>query len=114
MFKLTRLWNLFLCDEQYTLRDIPPEKRDFNNHLTDDNKLVALFDKSAKYLLIESYGLDCFHEDDDGLHFEVGYTNRNYMISWLLSFGDKVRVLEPLEIADEITAITKNILSSYL
>ncbi|MCL2409024.1 MAG: YafY family transcriptional regulator [Oscillospiraceae bacterium] len=113
MFKLNRLWNLSSCDEQYVPRDIPPEKRDFNSHLTDDIRLAALFDKSEKYQLIETYGLDCYCETAEGLYFEVGFTNRNYMIGWLLGFGDKVKVLEPLDIADEIQSIAKNILSRY-
>ena len=113
MFKLNRLWNLLPCDEQFAVREIPPQKRDFSSQLTDDHKLVALFDKSAKYLLIEAYGLDCFHETAEGLHFEVGFTNRNYMISWLLSFGDKIKVLEPQDIADEIQTIARNILVRY-
>ena len=113
MFKLNRLWNLSICDEQFALRKIPAEKRDFNNHFTDDIKLVALFDKSAKYQLIEAYGLDCFHEADEGLYFEFSFTNHNYITSWLLSFGDKVRVLEPTDIATEIQSIAKKILSIY-
>jgi len=114
MFKLNRLWNLSVCDERFAMRDIPPKKREFNDHFRDKNKLVALFDKSMKYLLIETYGLDCFNETDDGLHFEIGYTNQNYMVSWLLSFGDKVKVLEPLLVANEVQSIAKNILSRYL
>ena len=62
MFKLLRLWNLSLCEETYTPRDIPPERRDFNARFTDDIKLVAVFDKSERYKLIESYGLRiCSH-----------------------------------------------------
>ncbi|MCL2376325.1 MAG: YafY family transcriptional regulator [Defluviitaleaceae bacterium] len=114
MFKLTRLWNLSLRDEAYALRDIPPEKRNFNSHLTDDTKLIALFDKSVRYQLIDAYGLDCYNEADEGLYLTIGFTNRSYMIGWLLSFGDKVKVLEPADIANNIQAIAKNILSLYL
>jgi len=114
MFKLQRLWNLSVCNESFTMRDIPPEKRDFNWQLSDDKKLIALFDKSVKYLLIESYGLKSFRETDDGLYFEVGYTNQSYIIGWLLSFGDNVKVLEPVELAAEIQATAKNIYSRYL
>jgi predicted DNA-binding transcriptional regulator YafY len=114
MFKLNRLWNLSISDERFIVREIPLEKRDFSGQLTDENKLVALFDKTAKYLLIEAYGLDCYHETDEGLHFEIGYSNRGYMVSWLLSFGDKVKVVEPSDIADEIQKNAKNILSLYL
>jgi len=113
MFKLNRLWDILLCDQQFTLREIPLEKRDFHSHLSDDMKLVALFDKSAKYQLIEAYGLDSYTETAEGLWFEFGFTNRNYLIGWLLSFGAKVKVTEPVDIADEIRAISKNILALY-
>ena len=114
MFKLNRLWSLALCDKRFIMRDIPPEKRDFNRHLSDDTELIALFDKSVRYQLIETYGLDSFYEVDEGLYFNVGYTNRSYMLSWLLGFGDKVKVLKPPDIAADIQAIATNILSRYL
>jgi len=113
MFKLNRLWNPTRSEVHFTLRDIPPERRDFNHQLTDDRYLAALFDKSAKYLLIEAYGQDCYYEAEEGLYFEIGFTNRSYILSWLLSFGDKVKVLEPEDIVSEIQSIAKNILSAY-
>jgi len=113
LFKLNRLWNLSATTKKFSTRSIPPEKRDFSRQLTDENKLAALFDKSAKYLLIEAYGPDCYREIDEGLYFEIGYTNKSYIISWLLSFGDKVKVLEPVHIINEIQTIAKNISSHY-
>ena len=113
MFKLNRLWDLTTTDEHFALREIPPDKREFGSFLADENKLSALFDESVKYLLIEAYGLNCFHEADEGLYFEVGYTNRSYMISWLLGFGNKVTVLEPQDMADEIQNIAQGILTRY-
>ena len=113
MFKLTRLWGLTICDEQYSLRDIPSDKRNFNNYFTQDIKLVAVFDKSVKYQLIETYGLDCYTETNEGLYFEMGFTNKNYMMGWLLAFGDKVKVYEPHDVVTELKSIAKNILSLY-
>ena len=113
MFKLNRLWNLSQCDTTFTMRKTPTEKQDYHRHFTDDIKLIAIFDKSVKYQLIESYGLDSFYEDDEGLHFEFSYTNRSYTISWLLGFGDKVKVIEPPDLAEEIQATAKNILARY-
>lgn len=113
MFKLNRLWNLTVGNEQFLVRGIPPEKCDWDGRLTDDKKLTALFDKTAKHLLIEAYGMDCFHETEEGLYFEAGYTNRNHMLAWLLGFGDKVKVLWPTDIAGEIKEIAKNILALY-
>ena len=114
MFKLNRLWNLSASGKRFAVRDIPPEKREWGNHFTDDIRLVALFDKSVKYQLIEAYGLDCFRETADGLYFEFGLSTRSFAVSWLLSFGAKVKVLEPACIADEIQAAAKNILSRHL
>lgn len=114
MFKLARLWGLKECDESYIQREIPPESRNFNNYFTDENKLVALFDASVKYQLIEEYGLDCFTETSEGrLRLEILYTNRNYIISWLLSFGDKAKVIEPADLGEEIMAIAEEMIHNY-
>ena len=114
MFKLARLWNLQLCEETYTQREIPPKRRDFNAHLPDDKKLVAVFESSVKYQLIETYGLNCFTETGDGkLRLEIGYTNRDYTISWLLGFGNRAKVIEPMDMADEIKRIAENIIQNY-
>ena len=113
MFKLMRLWDLTVSDERFTPREIPDEKRDFNSQFTDDIKLVAVFDFSERYKLIESYGLHCYSETPDGLRLEIGFTNRDYIFSWLLSFGEKVKVLEPPSIAQDIQAAAKNILVRY-
>lgn len=114
MFKLTRLWKLQLCRETYILREIPSEKREFASCFQDDKKLVALFDPSAKYKLIESYGLDCFTETEDGrLRLEINYTNREYTINWLLGFGHRAKVIEPAHMADEIKSIAEGIIQNY-
>ena len=114
LFKMMRLWDLHICAETYIPREIPPEKRDFNTHLPDDKKLVALFDLSARYQLIETYGLHCYTETEEGLlRLEIGYTNMDFTISWLLGFGDKVKVIEPADMAEHIKRIAANILKSY-
>lgn len=114
LFKLSRLWELSPCDERFAPREIPPEKRDFNAQFTDHLRLVALFDPSTKYQLVETYGTNCFTETDSGkLRLEIGYTNRAYTLNWLLGFGDKVKVLEPADMAEEIYQTAKNIVDSY-
>jgi len=113
MFKLMRLWGLNLCNETYTIQEIPKSKMDFYAHLTDEIYLVALFATSERYKLIEAYGLDCYTETPQGLQFEFGFTNKDYMVSWLLGFGSNVKVLEPADIANDIADIAKNILNQY-
>jgi len=113
IFKLTRLQNIAVCDETYAIRDIPPEKHNFNSHFSDDIKLVALFDPSVEYQLIETYGLQSYTKTTEGLLLQIGFTNRSYILSWLMSFGDKVKVVEPSSIAEEIKFAAEKILSFY-
>ncbi|MCL2236030.1 MAG: YafY family transcriptional regulator [Defluviitaleaceae bacterium] len=113
IFKLNRLWNLLVTQTTFDLRDIPPDRRDFGNHWQGNHTLVAIFDKSVRYQLIETYGLDCYTETPEGLHFEVSFDNIDFYLSWLLSFGGKVKVLQPPELAEQIKTAAKNILKQY-
>jgi len=114
LFKLTRLWELKLGTEFFHPRAIPPEKRKFNTRFTNHLKLVALFDPSVRYQLIDAYGPQSFSETTDGLlRIEIGFTNEDYIVGWLLSFGDKARVLEPATLAERISQIAIKIVANY-
>jgi len=67
----------------------------------------------VKYQLIEAYEPDSFAETEEGLLLEIGVTNSNYVRSWLLGFGGKVKVLEPDYIAKEVQAAAAHILERY-
>lgn len=115
MFKLNRLWNLSVTEENFKLRDIPQEQRDFDNYFKDEIMLIAIFDKSVKYRLIEEYGIDCFSYTEEGkLLFKFGFTDKGTLISWILSFGDKAEIIEPAELRLEVKTQAKNIIKKYL
>ncbi|MDR1688664.1 MAG: YafY family transcriptional regulator [Clostridiales bacterium] len=113
LFKLLRLQNLHLCEDTFSPREIPPERMDFGLNFPDDDRLVALFNKSERYKLIEAYGMDCYTETENGLRLEIGFTNREFIVSWLLSFGGKVKVLKPDYLAEDIKAAAEKILAEY-
>lgn len=103
MFKLSRLWELTLTGNHFSPREVPEEEKQFGAYLTDHLPLRALFQKSEQYRLVEEYGPDCCRNTPDGrLLFSCGYTNRENTVSWLLSFGERVEVLEPEEIRLEL------------
>lgn len=109
MYKLRRLWNLEVTEESFVVRDIPEEKKQFGSHMTDDYVITAVYDPSVKYRLVEEYGPDSFTEQEDGtLYTEWGFTGPDNAMGWLLSFGSKVKVLEPPEMVERI----KNALES--
>ncbi len=114
LFKLNRLWKLKLLEEVFEVKEINPDDLKLDNFFQDDTFLTALFDKETEYLLVEEYGPDCFEVTDQGkLKVSVGFTNREYICRWLLSFGDKVEVIEPLDLRVEIVKTAKNLVKVY-
>ena len=113
MFKLNRLWNLDVSDKLFEMREIPKEESEYDSYFEDGTRLIALFDKSVKYQLIELYGFESFEETKEGLLFEIEFMNKSLILGWLLSFGDKVKVIEPDELIDDIKSVADNVLKLY-
>jgi len=103
LFKLNRLWSARMEALEFDPKDPPLLSEDPVAHLTTRFDVEILFDKSVKYLLVESYGPESFREGSDGeLHFRREFANRDFLIRWISQFGDKARVLKPKELAEEI------------
>ena len=113
MFKLLRLWNLKTLPDTFVPVEVPLEKQDFSTVFPDNQKLVALFDASEKYRLIETYGPDCYTETKEGLLLEIGYTTEDFIVSWILGFGSRVKVIEPVSVKERIIKIAENICFNY-
>ncbi|MFD1406353.1 WYL domain-containing protein [Robinsoniella peoriensis] len=47
------------------------------------------------------------------LLFENVFTNYNYLVQWILSYGEAVKVIEPCELVNEIRKKAKNMLAQY-
>jgi predicted DNA-binding transcriptional regulator YafY len=114
LFKLNRMTEINILYETYVPREIPAEKENLDNYFSDNMNVTVLFDKSVKYRLVDDYGVDSFITQKDGrLLFQSNFTNKQFLIDWLFSFADKVEVVEPQELKDEITKTAKNIIYLY-
>ena len=114
LFKLARLWNLSAEAERFVPREIPPEKRSMSVSFTDHLKLVALFEPSEKYRIIDEYGPNCFTVEPDGrLRAELAYTNAMFMMGWLLAFGDRAQVLAPASMVEEMRRVAHKLSALY-
>ncbi|MFT4143705.1 MAG: YafY family protein [Mobilitalea sp.] len=112
-FKLNRLWELNLLNENYKARPIPADKANATDTFPDEYRLHILFDKSVRFRLIEDYGLNCYIETEKGLFLDLNYTNKEYVFSWLLGFGDKAEIIAPQEMREEFAELAKNIARKY-
>lgn len=114
LFNLSRLWDLALMQETFSPRAIPQERLDPEETWKTNYRLEALFDPSVKYRLIEEYGPSCFTIQEDGrLFLSVGFTFYSNMLSWVLSFGDKMEVLQPEELRNDLLCIGEKIFALY-
>lgn len=50
--------------------------------------------------------------DEKAIHFEAEVKGKTELISWILSMGQNVEVLEPIELKEEIKSIAKNIVNN--
>jgi predicted DNA-binding transcriptional regulator YafY len=114
LFKLNRLWEPVMLDETFTVRDIPPDKLEPGRHLTDDKQLTLIVDREIEYRIVDEYGPGSYEVLEDGqLMVKVGFTNWEGTISWVMSLGDKARVIQPPDLAYEIQKRVKNMATLY-
>jgi predicted DNA-binding transcriptional regulator YafY len=112
-FKLGRLWNYRITDTAFDFRPLPPSSGEAVETFPEPYNVKILFDKSVRFRLIETYGLSCYEERDDGLLFSLDYANRDFIFSWILSFGEKAKVIEPPEAVSEFAETAKKMFELY-
>lgn len=114
LFKLNRMDALLKEYVTFIPREAPmPDLRD-EKIFPGGIKVKALFTKDSQWRLVEEFGIRCFTENEDGtLLFTADYTEKENLLSWLLTFGDKVKVLEPAWVQEELIRIAKNIIKAY-
>ena len=114
MFKLNRMDEVEMTAKSFEMKEVSLPEMD-NEHIFPGNiKVKALFDVDMKWRLVEEFGPDCFTEAEDGrLLFTADYTDMNYLTTWLITFGDKVEVLEPAEVREAIRNMAASICKRY-
>ena len=115
LFKLNRLWDLSEEEETFPPRDVPPEELRFDGYFDSPAyHLKAAFDPRECYRLVEEYGPDCYTIAPDGaLMLERDFVSYDNMRIWVLGFGDRVRVLEPKQLCDDLRAQAENLVAMY-
>lgn len=114
LFKLNRMDCVFETDRGFLRRDVPMPDLSNEKIFPGGIKVKALFTPNMKWRLVEEFGPNCFTETDDGsLLFLADYTDMENLVTWLMTFGAKVEVLEPEEVRDIIRRNAEEILKIY-
>ncbi len=114
LFKLNRMAELQFSGNCFTKRKVPlPDLRN-EKIFPGGIRVKAIFEAECKWRLVEEFGLECFDEQEDGkLLFHADYTDKDNLISWLLTFGDRVTLQEPENIREELRTIIENMQRNY-
>jgi len=114
LFKLHRMDRLKGLADRFAGRDVPLPDLSTEHIFPGGIHVKALFDREVKWRLVEEFGPYCFEEQEDGkLLFYGDYTDRENLVSWILSFGNKAELIEPVEIRDEFLKIAESMVNSY-
>ena len=114
MFKLNRM-DKIACETVFeTGRNVPMPDLSNEHLFPPTTRVKAVFDSSMKWHLIEEFGIDSFTVQSDGdLLFEHEYSDDESLLTWMLSCRDKVTVMEPEFLRENLCRIASNIAKKY-
>lgn len=114
LFKLNRMEQVKLNQGHFEKRDILMPDLSNERIFPGGISVKALFQPECKWRLIEEFGINCFEMREDGrLLFQADYTEKENLITWLMSFQEKVELIEPEEIRKEMRDIIENMRKNY-
>lgn len=114
LFKLDRMDQVKLSGQEFLKRQVSMPDLSDERVFPGGIKVRALFEPDCKWRLVEEFGAGSFRVQQDGrLLFQTDYTNKENLITWLLSFREKVELLEPEEIREEIRASLERMRKKY-
>lgn len=114
LFKLNRMDQLGITETVFDRREsVAPDlanERIFPGGIS----VKALFAPECKWRLVEEFGTGSFEEQPDGkLLFHADYTDKENLITWLMTFRDKVMLIEPEEVRMELCAALQRAFLQY-
>lgn len=114
LFKLTRMTDIIISDTIFNVRDIPEEKLKKKDFFNDKYTVTMLIDRSLEYKLIDYIEFSSYEiTEDNRIKVDMPYINYEFIIELILSFGDKVEVLSPKHVIEDLKIRVENILNKY-
>ncbi|SHK89548.1 helix-turn-helix transcriptional regulator [Hespellia stercorisuis] len=114
LFKLNRIDDLMLSETVFTKESVPLPDLSTERIFPGGIRVKVLFDPRCKWRLVEEFGPHCFEEQKNGtLLFQADYTDKENLITWILTFQEQAELLEPVEIRNEIQQIIEKMKARY-
>lgn len=114
LFKLNRMDKLQPLAGTFSPRAVAfPDLRN-ERIFPGEIRVEALFAPDCKWRLVEEFGPACFTEQADGhLLFRADYTDKENLLCWLMTFGDKAVLLKPRALRAELRETIRGMQKNY-
>lgn len=113
-FKLTRIKKLELTSDEYS-RSIPPQViQQVENYFEDTIPVTLKFNKEMLFRIYDELPDAVIRNDDGTILVEASLPNSESLFSYLFSFGDKVELISPQSIREEVQVRLKNMQNNYI
>ena len=113
LFKLNRMTKL-QNGIHFEKREVPLPDLSSEKVFPHTYQVKALLLPEFKWRLVEEFGHDSFTKQPDGrLLFSFGFTDRDNILSWILTLGNGAELLEPVEFREELYQLGKVMQERY-
>lgn len=116
LFKLRRMRDIRTTDVKFETRQFALDGVNWDGEVegTGHSTIVALFDQSVRYVIDDIFGAKHYETTADGrLKAVFPMAVDGWLYGFLLGFGDRIEILEPVELRDRIKDIAKSIYRIY-
>ena len=114
LFKLNRMDKVKETAERFSVRNVPVP--DLSSELKFPRNIIlkALFEPDMKWRLVEEFGPGCYEEQEDGRLLLIrDYADMDNLTMWMLTFGDKVEVIEPQDLRERLKTMAESMIKMY-
>ncbi|MGN0536464.1 MAG: helix-turn-helix transcriptional regulator [Acutalibacteraceae bacterium] len=113
MFKLTRITNLQITEENYIPREVPQCSTD-ETTWGDSIQVTVRFRPEVKWRLIEEFGVENIKPEKDGSFvLTFSWSDKVSLYGWLLGFQGQAELLTPKNCREEFANLAENIVKIY-
>ncbi|MCM1048386.1 MAG: YafY family transcriptional regulator [Clostridiales bacterium] len=114
LFKLNRMERLEMTETPFDKKPLAVPDLTDKRIFPQEIHVKAVFEAECKWRLVEEFGVECYKVLPDGkLLFHADYTDRENLITWLMSFRNKVVLIEPKELCAELCGELQKALQQY-
>ena len=114
LFKLNRMDKVRETKQGFICRNAPVPDLTSETIFPGNIILKALFEPDMKWRLVEEFGPDCYEVQEDGRLLLIrDYSDMENLTMWMLTFGDKVEVLEPVEVREKLKNMAESMIGKY-